>query len=113
MPTPAATCSRASCASRSAKLAGSPDALTVCAPSCPYSMEIQPMRALRYLVLAGLVSAAVSVQAAPVTYKMDPTHTMVLFSWNHFGFSNPTANIGIGDGTIVFDEKDPAKSSVD
>jgi polyisoprenoid-binding protein YceI len=76
-------------------------------------MEIQPMRALRYLVLAGLVSAAVSVQAAPVTYKMDPGHTMVLFSWNHFGFSNPTANIGIGDGTIVFDEKDPAKSSVD
>ncbi|AIF45791.1 YceI family protein [Dyella japonica] len=71
------------------------------------------MRALRYLVLAGLVSAAVSAQAAPVTYKMDPTHTLVLFSWNHFGYSNPTANIGIGDGTIVFDDKDPSKSSVD
>ncbi|ULU25511.1 YceI family protein [Dyella terrae] len=71
------------------------------------------MRALRYLVLAGLVSAAVSVQAAPVTYKMDPGHTMVLFSWNHFGFSNPTANLGIGDGTIVFDDKDVSKSSVD
>lgn len=71
------------------------------------------MRALRYLVLAGLVSAAVSVQAAPVTYKMDPSHTMVLFSWNHFGFSNPTANLGLGDGTIVFDDKDVSKSSVD
>jgi polyisoprenoid-binding protein YceI len=76
-------------------------------------MEIQPMRALRYLVLAGLISAAVSVQAAPVTYKMDPGHTMVLFSWNHFGFSNPTANLGLGNGTIVFDDKDAAKSSVD
>jgi polyisoprenoid-binding protein YceI len=71
------------------------------------------MRALRYLVLAGLVSAAVSAQAAPVTYKMDPGHTNVLFSWNHFGFSNPTANLGIADGTIVFDEKDVSKSSVD
>ena len=71
------------------------------------------MRALRYLVLAGLIGAAVSAQAAPVTYTMDPGHTMVLFSWNHFGFSNPTANLGVGQGTIVFDDKDPSKSSVD
>ena len=71
------------------------------------------MRALRYLVLAGLLGAAVTAQAAPVTYKMDPGHTNVLFSWNHFGFSNPTANLGLGNGTIVFDEKDPAKSSVE
>ena len=48
-----------------------------------------------------------------MTYKMDPGHTMVLFSWNHFGFSNPTANLGLGTGTIVFDDKDPSKSSVD
>jgi polyisoprenoid-binding protein YceI len=71
------------------------------------------MRALRYLVLAGLLGAAVTAQAAPVTYKLDPSHTFVLFSWNHFGFSNPTANLGLGEGTLVFDEKDPAKSSVD
>jgi nitroreductase len=25
----------------------------------------------------------------PVTYKLDPTHTNVLASWNHFGYSNP------------------------
>ncbi len=71
------------------------------------------MRALRYLVLAGLIGAAVTAQAEPVTYKLDPTHTNVLFSWNHFGFSNPTANLGLGEGTLVFDEKDAAKSSVD
>jgi polyisoprenoid-binding protein YceI len=70
------------------------------------------MRSFRYLLLAGLMTAAMATQAAPVTYKMDPGHTQVLFSWNHFGFSNPTANIGLGDGTIVYDEKDPAKSSV-
>lgn len=70
------------------------------------------MRALRYLLLAGLLGAAFTTQAAPVTYKMDPGHTDVLFSWNHFGFSNPTANLGLGEGTIVFDDKDPSKSSV-
>jgi polyisoprenoid-binding protein YceI len=71
------------------------------------------MRALRYLVLAGLLGAAATAQAAPVTYTMDPGHTLVLFSWNHFGFSNPTANLGLGQGTLVFDDKDPSKSSVD
>jgi polyisoprenoid-binding protein YceI len=71
------------------------------------------MRALRYLVLAGLIGAAVTAQAEPVTYKLDPGHTNVLFSWNHFGFSNPTANLGLSEGTLVFDEKNPAKSSVE
>jgi polyisoprenoid-binding protein YceI len=71
------------------------------------------MRALKYLVLAGLLGAAVSVQAAPVTYKLDPHHTMVLFSWNHFGYSNPTADFGLGEGTLVFDEQHPAQSSVE
>jgi polyisoprenoid-binding protein YceI len=70
------------------------------------------MRALKYLVLAGLIGAAVSAQAAPVTYQLDPGHTMVLFTWNHFGYSNPTANLGLGEGTLVFDEQHPAQASV-
>jgi polyisoprenoid-binding protein YceI len=71
------------------------------------------MHTLKYLAIAGLLGAALSVQAAPVTYKLDPGHTMVLFSWNHFGYSNPTANLGLGEGTLVFDEQHPAKSSVE
>ncbi|TAL89300.1 MAG: polyisoprenoid-binding protein [Rhodanobacter sp.] len=71
------------------------------------------MSRLKYLALAGLLGAAISVQAAPVTYKLDPNHTMVLFSWNHFGYSNPTADIGLGEGKVVFDEKNPAQSSVE
>jgi polyisoprenoid-binding protein YceI len=70
------------------------------------------MRTFRYVMLAGLLGAAMSAQAAPVTYKLDPGHTMVLFSWSHFGFSNPVADIGLGDGTLVFDQQDPSKSSV-
>ncbi|MCW8808608.1 MAG: YceI family protein [Rhodanobacter sp.] len=70
------------------------------------------MRALKYSVLAGLLGVAFSAQCAPVTYRLDPNHTMVLFSWNHFGFSNPTADLGLGEGTLVFDEQQPANSSV-
>lgn len=72
------------------------------------------MRALRFLAIAGLLGAAVSaVQAAPVSYQLDPAHTMVLFSWNHFGFSHPTADLGLGTGTLVYDAQSPAKSTVD
>ncbi|HEX5305126.1 MAG TPA: YceI family protein [Dyella sp.] len=71
------------------------------------------MRAMKVLALAAVLGTSFAAQAAPTTYKLDPTHTMVLFSWNHFGFSNPTANIGISDGTLVFDEANPAKSSVE
>jgi polyisoprenoid-binding protein YceI len=71
------------------------------------------MRVLRYVALAGLLATAGTAVAAPVTYKIDPGHTMVLFSWNHFGFSNPTANLGQADGTIVYDEAAPTKATVE
>ncbi|MGE7137182.1 YceI family protein [Luteibacter sp. NPDC031894] len=71
------------------------------------------MRILRYVALAGLLATAGTAVAAPVTYKLDPGHTMVLFSWNHFGFSNPSANLGQVDGTLVYDEKDPSKATVE
>ncbi|MEX1827814.1 YceI family protein [Luteibacter sp. CQ10] len=71
------------------------------------------MRAFRYLALAGLLATAGAAAAAPVTYKLDPTHTMVLFSWNHFGFSNPSADLNNVDGTLVYDEKDPTKATVE
>lgn len=71
------------------------------------------MRMFRCLLIAGLLGAAATAQASPVSYKMDPGHTMVLFSWNHFGYSNPTAEFGLGEGTLVFDPQNPAKSSVD
>lgn len=71
------------------------------------------MRALNVIAFAGLLGAAFAAQAAPQTYTLDPGHTMVLFSWNHFGFSNPVANLGIGEGKLVFDDKNPAASSVE
>jgi polyisoprenoid-binding protein YceI len=70
------------------------------------------MHALRCLGLVGLLAATAVVQAAPVTYTLDPDHTQVHFSWSHFGYSHPGANLGLGHGTLVFDEQHPERSSV-
>ena len=64
------------------------------------------------LIAAALFAFAGSAFAAPVTYKLDPGHTNVLASWNHFGFSNPSANFGQADGTLVYDADNVSASSV-
>jgi len=66
----------------------------------------------RIVLAAALALAAASAFAAPVTYKLDPNHTMVLASWSHFGFSHPAANFGQADGTLVYDAKNVGASSV-
>ena len=64
------------------------------------------------LLVAALFAFAGSAVAAPVTYKLDPTHTNVIASWSHFGFSNPSLNFGQADGTIVYDADKVSASSV-
>ncbi|HTM71389.1 MAG TPA: YceI family protein [Luteimonas sp.] len=51
--------------------------------------------------------------AEGVAYRIDPNHTVVLASWNHFGYSNPSANFGGATGTIVYDAAAPENSSVE
>lgn len=65
------------------------------------------------LLTAALALLAVPAFAAPVTYTIDPGHTMVLATWNHFGFSNPSADFGDAEGTIVYDAAKPSASSVE
>ena len=64
------------------------------------------------LLVAALFAFAGSAFAAPVTYKLDPKHTNVLATWNHFGFSNPSLNFGEVDGTLVYDADNVSNSSV-
>lgn len=66
----------------------------------------------RLLVTAALAAATFNASAAGVTYRIDPTHTNVIASWSHFGYSNPSANFGGVDGTLVYDAADVSKSSV-
>jgi hypothetical protein len=62
----------------------------------------------------GLAVASVATfsVAKPVDYKIDPTHTATVFTWNHFGFSTPSANFSDIQGTISVDNAKPADSSV-
>ena len=66
----------------------------------------------RLVLAAAFALASLSAFAAPVTYKLDPNHTMVLATWSHFGFSNPVANFGQVDGTLVYDADNVGASSV-
>lgn len=69
---------------------------------------------IRRIALAAAMSlAATTAFAAPATYTLDPAHTQVVLQWNHFGFSNPTAQFGSVEGTLHYDQADPTKSSVE
>ena len=70
---------------------------------------------MRVLLLSLLTAAALSATAtaAPVSYQLDPTHTDVLFTWNHNGFSFPTGRAAISSGTLVYDPSAPTQSRVE
>jgi polyisoprenoid-binding protein YceI len=68
------------------------------------------------LAPAMLAFALAGTAAAPAfaeTYKLDPNHTQVVFSWTHFGFSQPSGKFMNAVGTANIDEAAPAKSSVE
>jgi len=71
----------------------------------------------RLVLTAALVAASANAFAASlpskgVVYKLDPGHTNVIATWNHMGYSNPSANFSGVDGTLVYDAADVTKSSV-
>ncbi len=57
---------------------------------------------LSALALAASTLAA-SVQAAPATYGIDPTHTFVTFEAKHFGTSTNRGRFDKKEGTVVLD----------
>ena len=63
-------------------------------------------------VLSALAVSAQVTSAAPVTWKIDPSHTEVGFQVRHF-FSKVHGVFHDVDGTIVFDEADPAATKID
>ncbi len=68
---------------------------------------------LRRILLASLLTAAaLPVVAAPQKYDIDTAHTQVIFSWNHFGFSNPSASLEKISGDFQLDTADITKSSI-
>lgn len=65
----------------------------------------------RLLTAVLLAAAATGATAAPVEYRIDPSHSQVEFTWSHFGYSNITARFDQLEGTFVYDAENPSASS--
>jgi polyisoprenoid-binding protein YceI len=64
------------------------------------------------LLAAALALTATGAVAAPEKYELDPSHSQVVFSYNHLGFSTTYGMFSGFAGEILFDAEDPAASSV-
>ncbi len=79
-------------------------------------------RALLYFVATLAIATTACAIEPPVTkldntptgvYALDKSHASVTFQISHLGFSNYTGRFNELDGTLNFDAKDPAKSTVE
>ncbi|WP_454694693.1 YceI family protein [Achromobacter aegrifaciens] len=66
-----------------------------------------------FLAASLLALGSLPAHAAPVDYQIDPEHTEIVVTWDHLGFSKPTAHAGAVTGVIRYDATQPAKSAVD
>ncbi|RYH03388.1 polyisoprenoid-binding protein [Salipiger sp. IMCC34102] len=66
-----------------------------------------------YTTAAAAALLAAPAFAEPVTYELDPGHSQVVFNYEHLGFSTTYGMFSGFEGTIDFDEEDPANSSVE
>lgn len=69
------------------------------------------MTRLSALALATALAATPAL-AAPEAYVLDASHSQILFSYNHLGFSTTWGMFSGFDGQISFDAENPAASSV-
>ena len=67
---------------------------------------------IRATLLVGTLALFSGMAHAAETYTLDSSHTNVVWSINHFGFSNPSGKITKVEGTLVLDETAPANSKV-
>ena len=69
---------------------------------------------MKSLLLAGLIAATpLAAVAAPESYTLDSSHSQIVFSYNHLGFSTGYGMFSGFTGDISFDAEDPAASSVE
>ena len=68
----------------------------------------------RTLPAAALAASllSTSVIAAPEAYVLDASHSQIVFSYNHLGYSTTYGMFSGFEGEIMFDQEDPAASSV-
>jgi polyisoprenoid-binding protein YceI len=69
---------------------------------------------MKNLLLSTVLGAAFAsaAYAEPVTYTLDSSHSQIVFSYNHLGYSKTTGMFSGFEGTIEMDAANPAASSV-
>ncbi|MEP2920981.1 MAG: YceI family protein [Sulfitobacter sp.] len=67
---------------------------------------------MKPLILAALMSATASMALAAEKYTLDPSHSQVVFNYSHLGYSKTYGMFSGFEGEIMFDQEDPANSSV-
>ncbi|WP_299962011.1 YceI family protein [uncultured Roseobacter sp.] len=68
---------------------------------------------MKALVLAAALTATAGMATASAEkYVLDSSHSQVLFSYNHLGYSTTFGMFSGFEGEIMFDADDPAASSV-
>ena len=74
------------------------------------------MKLLGLMTLLFVSSSVFAADGAKVPgaekYDIDASHSEVVFGWNHFGFSNPTARFDKIEGSVLLDKADLTKSSI-
>ena len=70
-----------------------------------------PSRTL--LALAGLLAPFAVAWAAPASYHYDTTHSQIVFSIDHNGFSRPFGRLHIANGWLRFDPDDWTHASTE
>jgi polyisoprenoid-binding protein YceI len=66
---------------------------------------------IRRIALAAVLAVACTPLYA-TSYILEPQHTEGVIRWSHLGFSNPTAQFTLVEGSLDFDPADPTRSSV-
>ena len=67
---------------------------------------------MKSLVLAALLSASASMAMAADKYILDSSHSQIVFSYNHLGFSTTYGMFSGFEGEIMFDKDAPDASTV-
>ena len=70
------------------------------------------MKSTFLLPFAAASLAASVALAEPEAYTLDASHSQIVFSYNHLGFSTTYGMFSGFNGDISFDQDDPAASSV-
>ena len=64
-------------------------------------------------VAAALALAAGAASGEPRRFVLDPSHSQIVFSYNHLGFSTTYGMFSGFEGVLMLDEESPANSSVE